>query len=133
MTDNTATPNVGTYTPSRAQLAQAAQQQAAAAAKISPAVMNKINTASQNFESMFMSQMMQFVWSGSGAMNADETFGGGHAEEMWRGMLVDQYGSIASKTGSLGLADKVKAEMIRIQSAQQAATQQPETTTEKPL
>lgn len=126
MTDTAAPIAAATYSPTREQQAGAAQalakQNAQAHAHAKSALEAKIDTAASNFESMFMSQMMQFVWSGAGATGADENFGGGHAEEMWRGMLVDQFGSIASKTGNLGIADKVKAEMLRIQAAHQAAS-----------
>lgn len=83
-------------------------------------VMHKIDEASRNFESMFMSQMMQFMWTGN---EADETFGGGHGEEMWRSQLVNEFGKISSSGGGTGLADTVKTAMVRMQLQAQAQAQ----------
>ena len=80
-------------------------------------VMKKIDESAKSFESMFMSQMMQFMWSGD-AGRADETFGGGHGEEMWRGMLVQEFGKISSEGQGMGIASSVRDQMIRMQQAQ---------------
>ncbi len=93
--------------------------QAAKSALPAP-VMKKIDEASKSFESMFMSQMMQFMWAGG--QEADETFGGGHGEEMWRGMLVQEFGKISTEGKGMGLASSVRDQMIRLQQSQMAPT-----------
>lgn len=84
-----------------------------------------IDAQATDFEAMFMSQMLQFMWQG---VETNETFGGGHGEDQWRGMMLEEYGKISAKAGMLGIADMVKSEMIRAQEsvkesimAQQAA------------
>ncbi len=73
-----------------------------------------IDKTAKDFEGMFMSQMLQPMFEG---MNVDKTFGGGNGEKIMRGMLVQEYGKIASKGTHLGIADAVKSEMIRAQNA----------------
>lgn len=73
-----------------------------------------IDAQATDFEAMFMSQMLQFMWQG---VETNETFGGGHGEDQWRGMMMDEYGKISAKAGNLGIADAVKSEMIRAQES----------------
>jgi len=94
--------------------------QAKAKTPISPDVLAKIDEQAQHFEGMFMTQMMQFMWTG---LDKDNMFGGGHAEETWRGMLLQEYGTISAKAGNLGIADAVKAELIKLQEKMQPAVQ----------
>jgi Rod binding domain-containing protein len=72
-----------------------------------------VDKASQDFEAMFMSQMLQPMFDGVGT---DPLFGGGHGEEMMKTFLVQEYGKIAAKSGHLGIAAMVKNEMIKAQS-----------------
>lgn len=87
-----------------------------------------IDKQAVDFESMFMAQMLQFMWTG---IETDETFGGGHGEDQWRGMMIEEYGKVSAKAGNLGIADAVKSEMIRAQErvkesyAAQAAAVEP--------
>lgn len=73
-----------------------------------------IDAQAQDFEAMFMSQMLHFMWTD---IETNETFGGGHGEDQWRGMLMDEYGKVSAKTGNLGIADAVRSEMIRAQES----------------
>jgi len=75
-----------------------------------------IDKTSKDFESMFMSQMLQPMFEGVGV---DPTFGGGHGEQIMRTFLVQEYGKIASKGSHLGIADAVKSEMIKAQAVGQ--------------
>ncbi len=67
---------------------------------------------SQEFESVFLSQMLQHMWSG---VAVDPVFGGGHAEEVYRSMLIDEYASLMAQTGGIGLAGEIKAELLTLQ------------------
>ncbi len=73
-----------------------------------------IDKASKDFESMFMSQMLQPMFEG---MSTDPLFGGGHGEQVMRTFLVQEYGKIAAQGGNIGIAAEVKNEMIRAQAA----------------
>jgi Rod binding domain-containing protein len=72
-----------------------------------------MDKASKEFESMFMSQMLQPMFEG---MDVNPLFGGGNGEKIMRSFLVQEYGKIASNNTHMGIADAVKSEMIRAQS-----------------
>src|SRR5262245_61479108 len=59
--------------------------------------------ADQEFEAMFLSQMYGHIFEG---IKTDGPFGGGHAEKMYRSLLVDEYGKQMAQRGGIGIADK---------------------------
>ena len=61
---------------------------------------------------MFLSQMLQPMFDG---LKTDGTFGGGFAEEVYRGLMLENIGRDMAATGGIGLADAVMAEMVRMQ------------------
>jgi len=75
-------------------------------------VSSNIDKTAQDFEAMFATQMLQPMFEG---IAVDPTFGGGHGEEVMRSFLLQEYGKMMAKTGKLGIASQVKAEMIRAQ------------------
>lgn len=72
----------------------------------------KIEEKAQEFESVFLSEMLRPMFEG---IDVDPLFGGGKGEEIFNGMLIQEYGKKIAQTGSIGLADFVKKELIRIQ------------------
>ena len=79
---------------------------------------SRIRETAQQFEATFMAQMLRPMFEG---LSTEAPFGGGHAEETWRGFMIDEMGKQISRAGGVGLADHVMAEMIRMQSGQTAA------------
>lgn len=77
-----------------------------------PQRMAKINETAQEFESVFLSQMLQHMFAG---LEVDEWFGGGDGEEMFKSLLVDEYGKLMAKAGGIGVADHIRQEMLRLQ------------------
>lgn len=57
--------------------------------------------AVQEFEAQFISQLMKMMFN---TVKTDENFGGGFAEDSYKDMLTDEYGSLISKKGGIGLA-----------------------------
>lgn len=96
-------------------LMQASQADAGAKAKSAGAVKNmkQIEEAAQDFEAMFLTEMIRPMFSEVNKPNP--TFGGGKGEEVFNGMMLQEYGKIMARAGGVGLAEHVKAEMIRIQ------------------
>lgn len=78
--------------------------------------------AANDFEGMFMAQMLQPIFD---TVGVDPIFGGGHGEEMMRGFLVQEYGKIVAKNSHLGIAAAVRGEMQNLQQKAnaKAATQ----------
>jgi len=83
--------------------------------KLDPA---KSKETAQQFEAMFIGQMLQHMWAG---VDVNSEFGGGHGEEMWRSMLIDQYGKDIAKSGKLGIADAVMRQMLKAQEQRDEA------------
>lgn len=93
-----------------AQLAASAPK-AVAANAASPA---QAKAVGKQFESMFLSQMLQHMFEGIKAENGP--FGGGHAEAMFRPMLLDEYAKmISNRPGGIGLADQVTRSLLQNQ------------------
>jgi Rod binding domain-containing protein len=67
---------------------------------------------SREFEAMFLSSMLQPVFAG---VKPSKTFGGGHGEETFKAMLVDEYGKVMAKRGGLGIADMVRQQILQTQ------------------
>ncbi len=80
---------------------------------ISDKKMAEIDAASQDFEAMFISEMMQPMFE---TIPTDSEFGGGQAEETWKSMMIQEYGKKISAAGGIGLADSIKGAMIEMQS-----------------
>ncbi len=72
----------------------------------------KIKETAVEFEAQFLSQMLSPMFEG---LNAEEPFGGGHAEKMWQSMLVEQYGKSIAKSGGIGLAENIERQLLRAQ------------------
>ena len=49
-------------------------------------------------------------------ISTDGPFGGGKGEEVFRSLLLQEYGKMISQTGSIGLSDEVRSAMIDMQA-----------------
>ena len=56
----------------------------------------------QEFEAVFIGQMLQPIFQN---LSAEEPFGGGSSEDIWRSMQVDEYGKAITKAGGIGIAE----------------------------
>ena len=95
-------------------------QNALTAGRVSPSLyggmdMTRARQAAEDFEAFFLSQMVQPMFS---ELDAEEPFGGGQAEKMWRSLQVDELGKAFAKNGGVGIADMVFREMIKMQEVQ---------------
>lgn len=72
--------------------------------------------AAKEFESVFISQMLGQMFSG---ISTDGPFGGGQGEQMFRSLMVDEYGKQIASQGGIGLADSVTRSLLKHQEAAQ--------------
>lgn len=72
----------------------------------------KARAQADQFEQVYLSTMMKQMFSG---VSTEAPFGGGQAEESWRGLLVDQYASTMQKAGGIGISDMVYRDLIGLQ------------------
>lgn len=74
--------------------------------------------AAQDFEAFFMTKMMESMFEG---ISTEGMFGGGHAEKIYRSLLLNEYGKAMAKTGSIGVSDDIMSALLKMQEA--ASTQ----------
>ena len=92
---------------------KAADAQIAVNNALSSKKMERIDAVAQDFEAMFVSEMIKPMFEG---IKPNEMFGGGKTEEVFKGILIQEYGKLIAETGQMGIADSVKAELIKMQS-----------------
>lgn len=77
----------------------------------------KARKAAEEFESFFVSSMLESMFSG---IKTDPVFGGGHGEDVFRSLLLQEYGKTIAQRGGIGIADQVQREMLRLQEENQS-------------
>ncbi len=88
----------------------------AKAQKAQPQNIKQIEAASRDFEAMFVSEMVSCMFEG---VETDPMFGGGNGEEMFKSLLINEYGKLISQGPGIGITSEVKRAMIEIQQKQQ--------------
>ncbi|UTW54186.1 rod-binding protein [Kordiimonas sp. SCSIO 12610] len=78
--------------------------------------------AAEQFEAVFISQFLSPIFE---TLPTDGPFGGGHAESVYRGFMVEELGKSIAKNGGFGIADTVYKEILRLQTDGDAAIAQP--------
>lgn len=68
----------------------------------------------EEFEAVFLSIFIEQMYAG---IKTDGPFGGGSAEETYRSMLSQEYGRNIARSGGVGIADAVYAEILKAQEA----------------
>lgn len=74
-----------------------------------------LTEAAQDFEAMFVAEMLKPMFED---IKPDPVFGGGKGEEIFQGMMLEQYGKIIAQSGGIGIADAVREELVKIQEKQ---------------
>ncbi len=77
--------------------------------------LTKVEETAREFEAVFISEMMKPMFEG---LETDGMFGGGKGEEVFRSLMLQEYGKMISQTGSIGIASQVKSALIQMQSEQ---------------
>lgn len=72
----------------------------------------RLDTVAKDFEAMFVSEMMKPMFAG---IKPDDRFGGGKGEEIFSGLMLQEYGKMIAETGQLGIATMIKQELINMQ------------------
>jgi flagellar protein FlgJ len=66
----------------------------------------------QSFEAVFVGQMVRIMMD---TAPSDGPFGGGHGEEMFRGVLAEKMGDAIARRGGFGIAPAVLDQIIKLQ------------------
>ena len=68
----------------------------------------KADAVSKDFESLFISQMVQQMF---GESSGSEAFGSEDTDEVYKGLMVQEYGKIIQKNGGIGIASNIYKEL----------------------
>jgi hypothetical protein len=52
-------------------------------------------------------------------LESDEVFGGGPGEDVYRSLIVEEYGKAIARAGGIGISEAVQREIIRLQEVSQ--------------
>jgi Rod binding domain-containing protein len=99
-----------------ANTARAGQAERVAARLQGPLADEQVRRAAEEFEAVFISQMLAPMFEG---LETDELFGGGPGEDIYRSILVEEYGKAIARSGGIGIADAVQREILRLQEVSQ--------------
>ncbi len=81
-----------------------------------PMASEEVRRVAEEFEAVFISQMLAPMFQG---LKTDELFGGGPGEDIYRSVLVEEYGKSIARAGGIGLSDAIQREILRLQEASQ--------------
>lgn len=91
----------------------AASAVAEVAEKLSPAANRKLKETAQQFESVFLTNMFEEMFSG--IEEQEGPLGAGPGQSAWRSMLTEEYANTIAKNGGIGVAEHVQRELIALQ------------------
>jgi len=88
-------------------------------AKIDPSTpgYERMRKQAVELEGVFLNTLMKEMFTSIDT--SESSFGGGFAEETWRGMQAEQFSSIVAEQGGIGLADQLMGDLLRLQEANQ--------------
>jgi flagellar protein FlgJ len=72
----------------------------------------------KDYEGVFLNTLMKEMFSS--IKTDDASFGGGFAEETWRGMQAEQFANAMADQGGIGLADQLMPTLLSMQEASPA-------------
>ena len=76
---------------------------------------NEARRAAEEFEAVFLGEMLAPMFE---SLDTDGLGGGGMGEQIFRPMLVERYAESLSRSGSVGIADSIVRELMRMQEMQ---------------
>lgn len=91
---------------------QAAVEKAELVGRRQAKTVEEARQTAEQFEAVFLAQMLAPMFQG---IKSDGPFGGGHAESIFRGLQVEEFGKAMAARGGIGLADTVMHEILSMQ------------------
>ncbi len=76
----------------------------------------KAKAAAESFEAFFIGQYLEHMFAG---IRTDGMFGGGQGENVFRSMMMQEYGKTIAARGGLGIADSVYKSILQMQEREQ--------------
>lgn len=82
------------------------------ALKLSQPEIDKIDQTAEEFEAMFLTNMLEQMFSN---VELEKPFGGGNSEGIYRSMLIGKYAENMASSGGIGIASQLKDSMHKMQ------------------
>jgi Rod binding domain-containing protein len=77
---------------------------------------DKIRAAAEDFEAVFLAEMLRPMFE---SLQTDGMFGGGSSERIYQSIMVQEYGKSMANSNSIGIADMVERELLKMQEIDQ--------------
>ena len=90
----------------------------------------RVKETAREFEAVFLSEMLKPMFEG---VEVNETFGGGKGEEIFRSMMIDEYGKNIAEKNITGIQTQVMNKLIDLQAQRTAALTTPTPSTNAPV
>lgn len=90
----------------------------AATGRLPDTQMDRLRAQATELEGVFLNTLMKEMFA---SLETDNGFGGGFAEETWRGMQAEQFATAMAEAGGIGLAESLLPDLIALQEASQHA------------
>ncbi len=103
--------DVGSLLTAQGAQPKGAQPKGAAAAALSGLSERQAEETGKEFEAMFLAQMMAPMFEGLG----EDSLFGGRTAKAYRSVMLQEYGKAITAGGGIGIADQVKAEILKLQ------------------
>jgi len=72
----------------------------------------KMKAAAEDFEAFFVAHAFEDMYAD---MSSDPLFGGGEGEDMFKSLLLQEYGKQVAKAGGIGVSDMVQRQLLQLQ------------------
>ncbi|MGH1375715.1 MAG: rod-binding protein [Alphaproteobacteria bacterium] len=73
----------------------------------------RVEESAREFEAVFLTEMMKPMFEG---LETNDMFGGGKGEEIFRGVLLQEYGKEIAKKDIIGVQTQVQNKLIELQA-----------------
>ena len=88
-----------------------------------------IEKAAEEFEAVFLAQMMEHMFADIDLSPGSE----GPGDDIYKSLMIDEYSKLMSRSGGIGVSDHVRREMLRVQEGGEAVMQELEARKEAQL
>jgi Rod binding domain-containing protein len=82
---------------------------------LSSAARKKTHQAAQDFEAVFIAEMIRPIFDELTEEQNPLTGGGGYEQQVYNSFLVDQLGKSVAQRGGVGIAANVERELLKLQ------------------
>jgi len=89
-----------------------AAAQPGARLEVSESLEERARKKGEEFEALFLSELLSPIFEN---LESEGMFGAGQSEEIYRSLLVDEYGKAIAKNGGIGVAEAVQREILKLQ------------------